>query len=905
MFACEAGKKADLYVEVKVTLDGKPAPQAKVMVDGIEVGVTDSSGQFSQRMQQQPGAEVEVAVSKEAIGYRIEPWKDSFVTKLPKGGAIHTYSFKADLTATKYFTVAVTDDGQPLEGASLRINDKFSARTDANGEYVHNYKTAAKRGYRLRVTKSGYQPWQKTIGVKPGELYEVSLAKKEKKVVAKAVEAPPKKETAIAAPVEKAPEPAAKEEKVPPKKKKVTRAPAKKAPAAKPKAKKSVLAVTARTDSYGRTRGLPSVLVNIDDKPVGKTNSKGVYAYVYKGAPGKEVRLKLTAPGHIPETWETSVKLQGRRNVQRYFYPAKPKPIKVAIYGYVNNTPEEDLTGIIDRIEGIISNSLFAYTGFRELPKPAFKKMMLQANLDMETIATKGWQKTRLSNSVDIIISGSVSKDERGITIETSVITDDGSIILSQINTARQEKYLRSTAKVVASSIIDQFPFEGTIAGIDDDGFRINLGKLDYKIRRGNEFRHMIAELDRTGRIKGYREAGTLKVVKTDDTASWGQVVEMGEADAVKVGDKVVRRIYLEERIEAAKATFILEAKGGLPTDGKPLWGVNVYLNNTWVGTTGSNGKAEIPVRLYDEYEILLSRHGYQPVRDMISVDENKQVKEYLLEVANALFKVESEPMGAEVFVDGVQIGKTPLLDGQLVNFGFRKIKLSVGGDYRDWEEVIEFNQREVDRTGENKIVFLKDYLKIGRRAEQNGNMDAAIQAYSLIERANPDYSNARHRLAQLYMDEKNDYDSAIREFEKVLALPENQQVIRKQFAVTFTNLGHAYYEKGRQLIRKDRTAAARNFGKAIKNLRVAKQNTRFFPNRQFHEAVHDTYYYMALAYHKLYLVTKRRSLINKADLAWREYFDFFPKKLESNANFVNIRNSAKKYWVQIKDLKS
>jgi tetratricopeptide (TPR) repeat protein len=154
-------------------------------------------------------------------------------------------------------------------------------------------------------------------------------------------------------------------------------------------------------------------------------------------------------------------------------------------------------------------------------------------------------------------------------------------------------------------------------------------------------------------------------------------------------------------------------------------------------------------------------------------------------------------------------------------------------------------------------------------------------------------------------MDEKNDYDSAIREFEKVLALPENQQVIRKQFAVTFTNLGHAYYEKGRQLIGKDRKEAAKNFGKAIKNLRVAKQNTRFFPNRHFHEAVHDTYYYMALAYHKLYLVTKNRSLIDKADLAWREYFDFFPKKLEGNTNFVNIRNSAKKYWVQIKDLKS
>ena len=45
-------------------------------------------------------------------------------------------------------------------------------------------------------------------------------------------------------------------------------------------------------------------------------------------------------------------------------------------------------------------------------------------------------------------------------------------------------------------------------------------------------------------------------------------------------------------------------------------------------------------------------------------------------------------------------------------------------------------------------------------------------------------------------MDEKKDYDMAIREFENVLSLPENQQIIYKQFAITYTNLGHAYYHK-------------------------------------------------------------------------------------------------------------
>ena len=72
-----------------------------------------------------------------------------------------------------------------------------------------------------------------------------------------------------------------------------------------------------------------------------------------------------------------------------------------------------------------------------------------------------------------------------------------------------------------------------------------------------------------------------------------------------------------------------------------------------------------------------------------------------------------------------------------------------------------------------------------------------------------------------------------------MLALPENQQLIYKQFAVTFANLGHAYAEKGSRLVDSDRAAAPTYFAKAIKVLQTAKQNTRFF-RRGYDEAVHD-----------------------------------------------------------------
>ncbi|HUT43532.1 MAG TPA: PEGA domain-containing protein [Desulfobacterales bacterium] len=895
IFACETGKKAEFELQVKVTLDGKFASDVRVLIDGEELGITDNSGYFSKRIKKQPGSEIHVSVHKEAQGYNIEPWKDSFVLKLPKDGVVDTYKFMAALESAKYFTIFVSEDGSPIESASIRIDGKLDAKTDENGEYVYNYQSLPEKGLDLKISKKGFNSWHRKVKAKPGQILEVALFSEEEVKEAVVVVKPVEKAPVGVTPVEKA---------IPAK----APAPAKTPPPAKAKPQiskriKSMVSVVTRTYSYGILKPVSGIIVHVNGKQIGKTNSKGALTFEYKGRIDEDAKLSLSAPGYIPAQWDTSIAAKGRQTIHRFFYPEKPKPIKVGIYGYVNNSPEEDMSEVLNRIEEAISNNMFIYSSFSEVPKAMLRDQMMQASLDMETVSTKGWQKTRLMRTVDMIVSGSVTKDDSGITIETTVNTANGNIILSQINKVRKEKNIKNTAKLIVNNIVDQFPFEGVIDAIEEDRYRLNLGKLDYKIRRGNEFSYMATTSDSSGKFTGFREAGTLKVNETEDAKSWVKIVAVNEGDKINIGDRTVRRRYLEEEKAATKDSFTLLARGGLEPDTQPLWGVNVYINNTWVGTTGSNGRVAVPVRLFQEHDILLSRHGYKPVNETFSVEKNQELKEFALDVSNALFKVDSVPSGAVVFIDGVEIGTTPMMDGKLVNFGFRKVKLSVGGEYRDWEKIMEFNKPEVDRLDDKKIVFLKDYMKIGKMAEQNGNVDAAILAYKNTERESPDYSIAHCRLAQLYMDEKRDYDQSIREFENVLSLPENRQIIYKQFAVTYTNLGHAYYEKGNQLVEKDKRAAAENFAKAIEKLRVAKQNIRFFPNLQFDEAVHDTYYYRAISFHKLYLITKKSSLLPKADQAWKEYFDFFPKNLEGKSAFIKIRNSAEKHRTQIKDL--
>lgn len=843
LFACAGEKGEKLELKVKARIHGQPAVQAKVTVDNEEQGSTGADGTFSKTIWKRPGAEVVVGVTKEIPGYRIKPWRQAFVMKLPQAGTVDTYAFDVDLDAVQFVTVAATEKGAPVGGAVVRVGRKDAGKTDAQGMFVYEYKTLPKGRLDLAVTKSGYAAWHRTGRVEPGQKIEARLSRR------------------------------------------------------------VIVTISALTEEYGQTSGLPGVAVTIDKKAVGTTDARGLLTYAYTGKPGKKVSLELSAPGYIPETWNTAIVLSGEFSVRRYFAPTTSKPIRTAIYRFAGNTPNVDLKDILTQTEAAVAAQLFKNSCFREVPFEALQADMKAAKLNIQTITTKGWRETPLRKTVDVIVVGSVAKDEKGFLIETKFYASDGRPILSQLTRARSAGDINSAAKEIATAALERFPFEGTVVSIDRDRYRINLGKAGYKIGRGTDFTLMAPRLDESGRVSGYGETGRLRVKKVDERTSWTEVEELKKNATVSVGDHVVRRIYREGEEEAARNYFILSAKGGLPPEVAPLVGVNIYVNDEWVGSTGPDGRAEVPARLNKSVTLVLYRHGYQQVTERIKIEKNRETREFTLTVNSAVFRVDSLPQSAGVFVDNENIGKTPILDGKPVTFGFHTVKLSIGGDYRDWEEVVEFSKKEESRTGDRKIILPRDYMKIAARALQKGDIEGAIQAYKSTDKGHPDYSQAHHRLARIYLDEKGDYDAAIREFENVLSLPENQQLVFKQFSVAFMNLGHAYYERGNALFNKDRDAAAQSFAKAIQNLQTAKQNTRFFPNAHYDEAVHDTYYYTALSYHKLYLITRKSNILNSANLAWREYFDFFPKALEGNNAFEQTREMAQKYWEQIRNL--
>lgn len=837
LLACsDQGPRMDL--EINAIMNGKPVSHARVMVDGKQMGETGEDGQFTATTNQLPGKQMVIEVTADMPGIEMRPWKNEFTVKLPNKGEVLKYVFDVDLKATPYVVFSVQEKGAPLAGAVVKAGGAEIGKTDDKGELFYKYPVAPKKEVGFDVSKSGYSDWHQAAMLEPGKKFDVALFKR------------------------------------------------------------VAVSIEAMKDEYGQGVGVGGISVSVDGKRVGKTNDSGVLTYSYEGEPGKKVRITYNAPGYLPAEWSVNVPLDGETPIRHYFYPVTPKPIKVAMYRFVGNTPGADLKEVLAQTQSAIRAQLFKQNVFRAVPAETLDAEIKNESLSISKMTTKGWQGTRLQQMVDMVVVGSVAQDEKGFYIEAKFHSASGKLIFSQLIRASSSGDINSAAKEIVENVIERFPFEGTVIAQKEDRYEINLGEA-YAISRGTEFAVMLpAGKDVT------RAGARLVVKKVGESSSMAELGDIKEGEKVALGDRVVRRVqHVGESggNDKSREYVTLLVKGGVGKNATSLAGVNVYLNNDWVGTTGINGRAEVTIRTGKNYNLMLYRHGYQQVAEKIRIEKSGESKEYVMAANTAMFNVESTPSNARIFVDGEDFGRTPLT-GRPVGLGFHTVRLAVGENYRDWEEVLEFDKKVEDRTGSRKIVLYKDYMKLGEAAEAKGDVDGAIAAYAATVKAHPDYSSAHHRLAQLYLDEKDDYDGAIREFENVLSLPENEQLLYKQYAIAYTNLGHAYYDKGNETMSADRNSAAQYYAKAVQNLKVGKQNTRFFPMEEYDEAVHDTYFYMALSYQKLYMITKRANMLSDANLAWRDYFDFFPSSLDGNPAFEKHRETGKKFWDQIKD---
>ena len=134
-----------------------------------------------------------------------------------------------------------------------------------------------------------------------------------------------------------------------------------------------------------------------------------------------------------------------------------------------------------------------------------------------------------------------------------------------------------------------------------------------------------------------------------------------------------------------------------------------ITINGKEIGTSPEIYRTTTP-----QIVLELQKKGFKPLKDEFFITSASLKKEYVLESAGKNLEIKSNPIGASVYLDGVNTGKVTNCVIPTVLFGIHKIKL-VKGNYAEWEGTIEINagQETFSLDGAltpNKYLFLTKF---------------------------------------------------------------------------------------------------------------------------------------------------------------------------------------------------
>jgi len=634
---------------------------------------------------------------------------------------------------------------------------------------------------------------------------------------------------------------------------------------------------TAAYESLGRVVRVRGADVQLGRRKLGQTDDKGRVRFT---AASEKAKLTIRKDGFLPDPAQRTLSAGRGGTFVLTLYPSEAPTYRVAVLPPKNGSPgNADVETVLPQLEDKLSDYLFSYGVFERVDATAFSDARRAAARSGERILD-GWAGTPLADLADAVVYTEAALDDE-LVLSVQVVSVGGKRLGAFAETQRIER-VRHITEQAAEKILQVFPLEGHVTHIQGNKLNTSLGSgKDRDVSKGN-------------RIEVYRWSGSvpprLKLRgrgKIHRVSAYSSTVllDSGVGDVAE-GDKVVLLPRAKEAAFASALELTLVAgAGGAQV---PVADVNVYRDGAWVGTTSGEGRLRVPVGSQTDHDLLFVKSGIQPHKQEIRTGRGVSKETVVMPHTMTTLRIDSEPSGGRVTVDGRELGTTPL-EAPLAR-GFRRVRIEVGGEWRAFDQVLELTRLEEDYTGARRIVLEKDVLTEAERLLATDQVAEAVAVLSSVERAHPDYSAARNLLGGVYLDTSNDPDQAIEAFESVLALPENKELVNKRFTVTFLNLGRAYYATG----------TPEGYQRAIENLRTARDNRRFFPKDRYDIASHDTLYFLALASHKLYHAESGEQLLRETSKRWKDYLDFFPASLAGDEQAGRAREGAEQFHEEI-----
>ena len=663
------------------------------------------------------------------------------------------------------------------------------------------------------------------------------------------------------------------------------------------------LDIYAVSKTYNFTSGLKEIEVYVGGKRVGSTDRFGHYSYTYTGKSDDLVAIALKSKEHLPETYETDFVASGPMTLVRYFTPKNPPPVRMAVLAMKSaGKVSPDVTAKLAAAERYVRQAakqhLFASSAFKEFQTALFERQAERAGRSTTQALRKGWQDTDLKGSVDAVLQPTMAFGSSKTSLELSVIDSRGRVLAAAAevleNPDDKENINRAIGQI-AKRITRTFPFEGAVLAKESDKVTINIGYTSGRgLKAGDILDISGIQTEKMGRTQTHRRIASLIVREVNDSTASCHVQSTAPRATIERGDIVALR--LRKTQESGGSQFRVTTT---PDKGSKTAGVaqaNIYLNSVWIGATDSSGRLYADITGIGQLNVI--KYGFATLTQQVDLKSGTKL-DLVLKHESAFVRIDSQPSGLKVKIDGQSIGITPLSAPVPVPTGFVKLELEAPKGYKGYSSVLELDQGTLELTGARAIILEVDERAEAQRLISQNKVEDAIAKYESIPKDHSDWLVAQHELGEIFLSTLDQPAKAAEAFGRVTSSPAVKLFNDKRFIGSHIDEGIALFMAGEKLAPQNKEAAIAHFKHAINIFEGVLPHLRFVKSEQYAQAVHNVDFHRALARHRLWQYSQDPAVLSETVRSWRSYLDGSARSVPSDSISKTYVENARVYFKQ------
>jgi hypothetical protein len=621
--------------------------------------------------------------------------------------------------------------------------------------------------------------------------------------------------------------------------------------------------------SYGSMHAVPGVEILVEGEKKGVTDRYG--HFVLKLTPDfkPDTLVELKSQDMVPDKIKLEDGVAGAGVLSESFRRLKPELPKVALIpAKIMNFSGMDMSAANQKFPVLLKKNLFRRGLMQQRNFIELERAAEFADKTFNQLLVSGWKGLR--TNIDFAIEPLVLTNKQSSTVELRVIDSSGSIVAGTVAEigldGGDHRQLDQQFALFADRLFESIPFELTIKSASTTHISVSLQeKLKDLVRVGDSI--WIYGDSRKSRSEDWQptQKGSAQIEKIEGLTVSAKISNRTESAEVRPGD-YVKIGSLTSSVGSVRELLVTSAQGKTG-----VARASVYWNEKWLGTTDSDGRFRIPPGI-SSGQILVVDGRHQPYKSLANFAGTSQMQ-IILKDRMSYAQIDSEPRGAEVWLSGEKLGKTPLYTA-IPSIAESSAELAIKGPngYRVANQMLKAPVSDIDFTGAKRVSLEKDVLSFARSLIENGQYQEAVSKLEMVSEEHSDFLFAQNEIGKLFLTRLSNPDLAIKAFQRITDSRDVKDFKDPRFTPTFLNLGIAKFVRAKTYQISDTSESARELRSAFDLFRSIAGHVGDFPEDLAEMANHSIGFYTAMSAQKLAEISGSEVEEKVAKDAWKNY---------------------------------